>query len=184
MVPVVDGVRVVGTSVGGDIMTLAGGTDVSVDDDLAIDGNLDMVTLYTDLLCTPFTQGFVHYPLGGDDSVDGTMDLVLAQVGIHRGVMVKDLNFAHSIIGGIDTHGGPYADTIVHSLAEEAELETVDKIAVLLLGVEVARAAVAGSDVDCSVDGNITFHITLPLVQVGAVEEHLEALLLLFGSQL
>ena len=112
------------------------------------------------------------------------MDLVLTKVGVHRSVMVEDLDLAHCIISSVDTHWSPDTDTVVDSLAEEAELETVDKVAVFLLGVEVAGAAVVGAHVDGSVDGNISLKVTLPLVEVGTVEEHLEALLLLFGGQL
>ena len=88
MVPVVDGVRIVVASVRGHIMSLAGGADVSIHDYLAVDRDLDAVALNTDFLGAPLSQRLVDNPLCGDDALDGTMDLVLAKVGVHRGVMV------------------------------------------------------------------------------------------------
>ena len=106
------------------------------------------------------------------------MYLVVAQVGIHRRIVVEDLAFAHSVICRIDSHRSPDTDSVVDAFTKEAELETEDEIAVFLLRVEIARGAVISRNIDSSIHRNIPFHVSLPLVEVGPVEQHLEALLL------
>ena len=98
--------------------------------------------------------------------------------------MIENLNLAHGVVSGINTHRSADSDTIIDTLAEEAELETIDEVAVFLLRVEVAGAALVGTHIDGSVDRNITFKVSLPFVKVGSVEEHLKALLLLLSSEL
>ena len=72
------------------------------------------------------------------------MNLILAQTGIDGIVVVKNLTLAHTIVSSINTHRGTDTHTIVYTWAQEAELEAIDEVAVLLVGVEVARAAIVG----------------------------------------
>ena len=84
------------------------------------------------------------------------------------------------MIGGVDAHGGAYADAVVDALSVEGEFESQDEISVLLLGVEVARSAVLRRHVDRSVDGDVVGGVPGPLVHRRTVEEHLEAVGSLF----
>ena len=132
-------------AVRGYVVPLACSPDVAVDYDLAVDCHLDAVAFHADLLGAPFSKGFVDDPLGGDHSVHGAMDLVLAEpAGVLLGVMVEDLDLAHSVVGGVDADRSPDAYPVVDTLRKEAELETVDEVAVLLRGVEIACGSVTG----------------------------------------
>ena len=53
VVQVIHRIGVVVAAVGSDIVALAGGADIAVDDNLAVDRNLDAVTLNADLLGVP-----------------------------------------------------------------------------------------------------------------------------------
>ena len=116
------------------VVALAGGADIAVDDNLAVDRNLDAVTLNADLLGVPLSQLGRDDTLGGDDAVDRTVYLILAQVCVDRVVMVEDLDL-HTVVCGILAHLGTYAHTVVHAGAVEAELEAQHEILILLLAV-------------------------------------------------
>ena len=117
MVPVIDGVGIVVGTVRSHIVTLAGSADVAVHNDLSVNSDLDAVALDAYFLGTPFAQGLVDDPLGRDDTVDGAVDLVLAEVGVHRSVMVQNLDLAHAVVSSVDTHRSPDSNTVVDSLA-------------------------------------------------------------------
>ena len=144
MVPVVNGVRIVVAAVRSHIVTLAGLADVTIHHNFTIDCNLDVVTLDHDLLGTPLTKRLMHNPLGRNHAVNRTVHLILMEVSVDGGVMVQDLDLAHPMLGSVNSHRSPDPHTVVLTLAEEAELETVDEILVFLLGVEIALGAITG----------------------------------------
>ena len=122
--------------------------------------------------------------LGRDDAVDGAVNLIVPEpAGIRRGIVVKDLEFAHAVVGRIHVLRGAYAYAVVHSFLQEAELETVDEVAVFLVRVQVAGGAIIGGHQDGAVHDGVALQVTVPLAQVGAVEEHLETTGLLFHRQ-
>lgn len=179
MVAVVNGIGVVVAAVGGYVVALAGFPDVTVYYDFAVNGYGDVVALNTDLFLAPLAQGLVLDALGGDDTVNGAVNLIFAQTGIHGCVMVQYLALAHALVGGIHAHGGTDAYAVVDTGAQEAELEAEDEVTVFLLGIEVALVAVVGGYVDASVDGHIAYLVAYEVVQVGTVEQQFEALRLL-----
>ena len=69
MVPVVNSVRIVIGTVRCHVVTLASCADVAVHYDLAVDSNLDMVTLDTDFFGAPFAKGLVDDPLCRDYTI-------------------------------------------------------------------------------------------------------------------
>ena len=73
----VNGIGVVVAAVGSHVVSLAGFLDVAIDDDFAIDGNGDVVALHTDFLFAPLAQRFVLDALGGNDTIDGAVYLIL-----------------------------------------------------------------------------------------------------------
>ncbi|CCZ95761.1 unknown [Alistipes sp. CAG:53] len=179
MVLVVHGVGVVFPAVGGHVVALAGLPDVSVENHLAVYRHGDAVSHGAYLLDVPCSQGREFHAFGRDNSVDRSVLLVYAQVLVDRSVVVEHLNL-HAVIGGVDAHGGAYADAVVDALSVEGEFESQDEITVLLLGVEVARSAVLRRHVDRSVDGDVVGGVPGPLVHRRTVEEHLEAVGSLF----
>ena len=142
MVPVIDGVRIRFTAGRSHVMTLAGCSDIAIDNDLSVDRDLDAVAFDADLFSAPFAERLVHYPLCRNHAINGSMDLIFAEICIHGRVMVEYLHLAHSVIGGIHSHGSPHANAVVHAFTKETELETIDEITVFLLGIEVAGAAI------------------------------------------
>ena len=182
MVLVVNGIFV-GTSVGADVVALAGFADVAIENDLAIDGNGDVVADGTNLLSVPGAELGELDTLGGDDAIDGAVLLVLAQIAVVGGIVVENLNL-HALVGSIDVHRGADANAVVDTQHHELELEAVDEVAVLLLRVEVATVAIGGIHVDGAVDEGIVVEVALPVVHVRTVEQHDKALLLLLGREL
>ena len=97
--------------------------------------------------------------------------------------MVQDLEFAHAFVGGIHILRRTDADTVVHAFLQEAELEPIDEVPVLLVRVQVAGRAVIGRYQNGTVHDGIAFQVAVPLGEVAAVEEHLEAAGLLFRRE-
>lgn len=185
MVLVVDGVGVVVAAIGSYIVALASFLDVAINDNLAINGNSDVVALNTDLLLAPLAQRLVLDTLGRDNTIYRAVNLIFAQAGIHGCVVIQNLALAHTIVSGIYTHRSTDTYTIVNTWAQEAELEAEDEVAILLGGVQVALVAIVGCYVDATVDGHITNFVTNEVIQVGTVEQQLKALsLLLIGKDI
>ena len=99
MVAMVNGVWIVVTAVGSYIVSLTGFLDVAIHDDFTIDSNSDVVALHSDFLLAPLAKRFVLDTLGGNDTIDGAMYLILAQTSIDRVIVVKNLTLAHAIVG-------------------------------------------------------------------------------------
>ena len=185
VVAMVNSVGVVVASVGSYIVALASFLDVAIHNNLAINGNGDVIALNADFLLAPLAQRLVLDTLGRDNTVNGAMNLVLAQASIHGSIVIQNLALAHTIVSCVYTHRSTDTHTIVNTWAQEAELETEDEIAILFLGVQVALVAVVGCYVDAAVDGHITYLVTYEVVKVGTVEQQLEALcLLLVGKNI
>lgn len=117
MVPVVNGIGIVFTSVGRYVMSLAGFLDIAIHDDFTIDGNGDVVALYADFLFAPLAQRLVFDALGWDDAIDGAVHLIFTKASIDGVVVVKYLALAHTIVGSIDTHRSTDTHTIVDTWA-------------------------------------------------------------------
>ena len=164
-------------------MSLAGFLDVAVHDDFAVHGDGDVVALHADFLLAPLAQRLVLDALGGNHAIDGAVHLILAQTGIDGVVVVEDLHLAHAVVGSIHAHRGADAHAVVHARTQEAELEAEDEVAILLLRVQVALVAIVGRHVDAAVDGHVAHLVAHEVVEVRAVEEELEALLLLFVGE-
>ena len=181
MIAVVDGVRILLSTFGSHVVALACLADVGVDDDLTVDGNLDVVALHYDLLLAPLAERLVNDPLGRNDAINGAVYLILVEVGIHGSVMVKDLTLAHCIVCSVDVERGTDTHAVVHAFFKETELETIDEVPVLLLGIEVS--AEVRIDVDGTVHGSVSLDVTYSSCEVLAVEQEHEALCNLLGSQ-
>ena len=178
MVMVVNGIGVVVASVGSYIVTLAGFLDVAIYNYLAVNGNGNVVALNADFLLAPFAQWLVLDTLGGYNTIYGAVNLIVAQTCIDGVVVIQNLTFAHTIVSSINTHRSTDTNTVVYTRAQEAELEAEDEVAILFLGIEVALVAVVGCYVDATVDGHITYLVTYEVVEIGSVEQQLEALCL------
>ena len=63
VVPMVHCVRILPTAVWSDIMSLAGGADISIYNNLAINGNFDAITFHADLFGAPLAKRLVDNPL-------------------------------------------------------------------------------------------------------------------------
>ena len=121
--------------------------------------------------------------LGGNDAIDGTVDLILAQALVDGIVVVENLDL-HAIVGSIDAVLGADADAVVDARTHKAELKAENEVGVFLVGVEVAVGSVVGTDVDSTVDGQVVGFTAVPLVEVRAVEEQFKASLLFFRREL
>ena len=116
-------VRVPSWTVFGYIVSFAGCTDITVKNNLTVYSNRDMITHSTYLFHIPCTVRSELHPFGRNDSIDRPMLLVFMQTFLDGGVMVEYLNF-HTVIGSVHAHRGAYTDTVVYTLAIEAELKT------------------------------------------------------------
>ena len=182
VVLVVNGVGVVLAAVGSYVVALAGFADVALGYHGAIDRYLNIIALGYDFLGMPCADGTEVELLGDVDAIDGAVVLVGSQVLVDVGHVVEHLDF-HAFVSGVNTVAGAETDTVVHTYYIEAEFEAIDEVAVLLVGVEVAIAAVVGRNVDVSVNGNIAGGVAVPLLERAAVEEDFEALLFLLGRE-
>ena len=180
MVLMVYGVGVALAAVGRYVVTLAGLADVTVEDHLAVDRHADVVALGVDLFRVPCAEFTEFDMLWNDDAIDRAVLLIGMKVGVDGVVVVEHL-YLHAVVGCIGADVCAYADTVVYAGLDEGELEAVDEVAILLLGVQVSAAAVVGRDIDCAVVGGVVDGVALPLVEVVPVEEEFEALFLLLG---
>ena len=98
------------------------------------------------------------------------------------GVVVQNLNL-HTLVCRIDIHRCTYADTIVDTLLIEAELKAEHEVGVLFLGVEVTLGTILCSNIEVVLLHTITLGVTRPLLHIGAIEQHLEALGTLLGCR-
>ena len=173
MIPVVNGVRIGLTAIRSHIMPLASLAEIPVENDLAVERHGDMVTHNLDLFLIPGTERLVDNAFCRNDTVCGSMDLILGKPLIDRVIVIENLAFAHAVIGCIHILRSPYAHAIVDTRFLEAELETEDEIAILFLGIEIASVTVIGSDIDSAVDQRIVPQVTGPCGHVGTVEQDL-----------
>jgi hypothetical protein len=135
VVQMVNSVLVV-TTIWSYVVTLASLADVTLKDNLAINSDLDVVTLDADLLCVPLAKRTPLDTLCWDDTIYRTVYLVLAQASVDRSVVVQHLNL-HTLVSSINTHRCADTYTVVYTLAVEAELKAEYEVSILLLCVEV-----------------------------------------------
>ena len=77
--------------------------------------------------------------------------------------VVKNLNL-HSVVSSVLAHGGTDTYTIVCTCCE-LELETEDKVAILVLCVEVTEAAATFAYCNSTIFSSVVCLVTLPLVE-------------------
>lgn len=107
------------------------------------------------------------------------MLLVVFDILVNRCVVVENLNL-HPLERSVDAHRRADADTVVDALPNETELETQHEVAILFLGVEVARTAVLRRHIDRTVQRHIIGRIAGPFVERPTVEKHFESFSSLF----
>ena len=113
------------------------GRQVGFDDDSAVEGHDDVRALGGDLFAVPFTNRLEESRFGGEDVVNGAVELSGADFAfVNGGVVVEDLNF-HAEVGGVAFEGGSDADAVVGSFGE-LEVETENEIGILGFGEEIA----------------------------------------------
>ena len=126
-------------------MALGNLADIGIGNDLSVHLDGNMVAFHYDFLGAPLPQRLVLDALGRHYSVNGTVYLIVPQPSCVGGsVVVQNLELAHAVICRIHVLGSTHSDTVVHAFLKEAELETVDEVAVFLVGVEVAGGTVIG----------------------------------------
>ena len=135
VVQMIDSVLVV-TTIWSYVVTLASLADVTLKDNLAINCNLDVVTLDADLLCVPLAERTPLDALRWDDTIYRTVYLVLTQACVDRSIVVQYLDL-HTVVSSINTHRCADTYTIVYTLTVEAELKAEYEVRVLLLCVEI-----------------------------------------------
>ena len=120
--------------------------------------------------------------LRNDYAVYRAVLLVGLQAVVYRVVVVENL-YLHAVVCRVCSDVCPYAHSVVHSRAVETEVEAQHKVAVLLLGVQIAASTVVCRDVDVAVFRHVVGGVALPFVERASVEQHLISLLTLFGGQ-
>ena len=135
----VNGIWIGRAAVGRNVVALACLTDVAVSKYLTINNYLDTIADGLDFFYVPFTRSAEVNVLRNNDAINGAMLLIRLQACINGVVMVKYLNL-HTLIGCILAHFGTDTYTVVDARYVKTELETIDEVAVGVLGIKVAGA--------------------------------------------
>ena len=182
VVVVVYGVWIMVATIGCNVVTLAGFTDITVENHVSINGDSDVITHGTYLFTVPLAHRTEVHMLRNNDTIHRAVLLILAQSGIDGRIMIEHL-YLHSFVGSVDTFTGADTNTIVHTLLEEAELKAIYEIAVGLIRIKIATRAISGTHIDCTIIGNIVGLVAKPLVETLSIKQEFEALLLLLRRE-
>ena len=175
MIAVVYGERIDCAAVRCDSVALASFAYVTVDYVLAVDSHLYVIAVDTNFFCRPFSERLMDNPLGRNDAIDRTMDLIFAKVRINRSVMVEYLYLAHAVIGGVYSCRGTDTDSVVDARTEETEFKTEDEVFVLFLGVEIVLSTENGRNVNRATNRSVAVKISVPAGHVHSIEKEFES---------
>ena len=118
---------------------------VAVEDERAVQLDLDLRAVDGDFLEVPFADGALIAARGGDHAVGRAVGL--ARVNLLAGglfvVVVEDLDFAHADVGGVAVAGIADGQAVV-AARRQLEFEPGDEVGVFVLGVNRAAFAAAG----------------------------------------
>ena len=156
--------------------------EVGVEDDEAVEFDLDGRAYDVDLLEVPFADRALEAALGGDHAVRGTVGLARVDLPLHFFVIViEHLQFAHADVSGVARAGVAERQAVV-AAGGELEFQTRREVGEIL--VEVGRAAFARLAAQGAVGHLVILDRTGPAREVLAVEDGLEARLAVGGEDL
>lgn len=133
-------------------MTLTSFANVTIKNHLTVDSDSDMVTLGTNLLGVPLSMLELN-TLGRDHTIYRTMNLIFGDIGIHRVIMVKDLDL-HSVESGIDIHRCANTYSVIDTRLIEGKLKAEHKVAIFVGSVDIVTP-MGGINGDTPVLNNI-----------------------------
>ena len=180
---VVNGIWVALTALRCNIVAMAGSTEVSTQNLLAVKHDNDTVANHAYLLLAPLAQRPVLRALGCHQSVSRAVNLVIRQSLIDGRIMVQYLHLTHSVISSILAHWRTDAYTIVYTCLSETEIKAKDKVAILATCVEIMVVTILRRDLNNAVHGNIVAQIARPLGKVVTIKQQMESLTLLLAAK-